>query len=143
LAAASPTSETLELNEEDEKQAEIKYWVQNDESLVSSAAATQEDISNITIAYEEHTLTESTTCRPATPDQHDHGDDVFVEVQITPPPVPPTFDEEPEWVKLDESAVLEPDEGDVEVMDLPPAESTEHNGTYRRWYRLYRREYTS
>jgi hypothetical protein len=83
--------------------------------------------------------TKGSSAFPSTPKKEDNGKDNFETIELTPPPVTPTFDNEPDWVKLDDSAKLEAHEGTVEVMDKPSRRDSEHNGTYRKWYKLYRR----
>jgi hypothetical protein len=83
--------------------------------------------------------TKVSSALPSTPKRDDNGKDGFETIQLTPPPVTPTFDNEPDWVKLDDSAELEAHEGTVEVMNKPSRRDSEHNGTYRKWYKLYRR----
>lgn len=122
--------------DENDGASDIKYWVEKDEPFSTSFDASQDDISNLTTAFEEHTLTESVVVRPCTPDMEDDlEEDGFVEVKLTPPPVRPTFNEESDWV-----VVREPLDSEIEVMQLPLENNSEHNGTFRRWYKFFRRE---
>jgi hypothetical protein len=78
--------------------------------------------------------------RPSTPDGKAKTENEFVDIAITPPhvpPPPPAFDDADEWLIVDANGEVEGNEEGVEVVQLP--DGSEHNGTHRKWYKLFRR----